>query len=190
MKRAVREKGQASLHLRDAFVPDFVAGLNSEDREAFLEVVVPILRDSLTQKEIWLQIAGSLDYARWSPALSLTAVTDVRWSGEKDVTGWIASDCEHPIRFILRWGKEGQPLSLGAPIRRRRLRSWGTPWSRALQTRYVSLYPICSKMSWIIWMTALDSLVTGSHPLRARRPGTFSPMTRRGLTIRTTRANS
>lgn len=109
LKRAVRARGQASLRdLRDEFVPEFVAGLTGEDRKAFLEDVTPILRDSLAQKEVWLQIAGSLEgqyYARWSPALSLTRVTDVNWSGEKDVTGQILSDCVYPIRFILRWGK-------------------------------------------------------------------------------------
>lgn len=109
LKRAVRARGQDSLrHLRDAFVPDFVNGLTGEDREAFLDDVTPILRDSLAQKDVWLQIAGSLDgkyYARWSPALSVSDVTDVHILGEKDVTGFISSDCQHPIRFILRWGK-------------------------------------------------------------------------------------
>lgn len=109
LKRAVRRRGQESLRdLRDAFVPNFVAGLSTEDHDAFLEDVTPILRASLGQKEVWLQIAGNIEqtyHARWSPALVLGDVIDVQILGEKDVTGCISSDCAHPIRFILRWGK-------------------------------------------------------------------------------------
>lgn len=115
LKKAVRATGKESLrHLRDVFVPEFVAGLTEEDKQEFIEDVTPILRDSLAQKDVWLQIAGTLPspgshqtefHARWSPALSITSVTGVRWSSEKDITGWIESDCAHPIRFILRWGK-------------------------------------------------------------------------------------
>lgn len=110
LKKAVRASGKESLrHVRDAFVPEFVAGLTEEDKREFIEDVTPILRDSLAQKDVWLQIAGSLledgFHTLWSPALSIQSVTGVRWSSEKDMTGWIESDCAHPIRFILRWGK-------------------------------------------------------------------------------------
>lgn len=111
LKRAVRAKGQESLlTLRDTFVPDFMASLTEADSEAFLEDVSPILQDSFSQKDVWLQVAGDIAsgsfHARWSPALSLQRVTGIRWGPtKKDITGWIESDCVYPIRFILRWGK-------------------------------------------------------------------------------------
>ena len=110
LKRAVRASGKESLRdLRDAFVPDFVASLTAQDEAEFLEDVFPVLRESLAQKDVWLQVAGDVHkgsfHCRWSPALSVSSVTGVRFGGKKDVVGELATDCAWPIRFILRWGK-------------------------------------------------------------------------------------
>ena len=110
LKRAVRLSGKESLReLRDAFVPDFVAGLTAQDEAEFLEDVFPVLRESLAQKDVWLQVAGDVHtgmfHYRWSPALSVSSVTGVRIAGQKDVVGELVTDCAWPIRFILRWGK-------------------------------------------------------------------------------------
>lgn len=110
LKRAVRLSGKESLReVRDAFVPDFVAGLTAQDEAEFLEDVFPVLRESLAQKDVWLQVAGDVHtgmfHCRWSPALSVSSVTGVRIAGQKDVVGELVTDCAWPIRFILRWGK-------------------------------------------------------------------------------------
>jgi hypothetical protein len=110
LKRAVRASGKESLRdLRDAFVPDFVASLTERDEVEFMEDVFPVLQASLAQKDVWLQVAGDvhkgLFHCRWSPALSVSSVTGVRFSGKKDVVGELVTDCAWPIRFILRWGK-------------------------------------------------------------------------------------
>lgn len=110
LKRAVRASGKESLReLRDQFVPDFVAGLTKKDEAEFLEDVFPVLQSSLAQKDVWLQVAGDAEsgmfHTRWSPALSVSSVTGVRFGGKKDVVGELETDCAWPIRFILRWGK-------------------------------------------------------------------------------------
>ena len=110
LKRAVRASGKESLReLRDQFVPDFVAGLTKKDEAEFLEDVFPVLQSSLAQKDVWLQVAGDVAsgmfHTRWSPALSVSSVTGVRFGGKKDVVGELETDCAWPIRFILRWGK-------------------------------------------------------------------------------------
>ena len=110
LKRAVRASGKESLReLRDQFVPDFVAGLTKMDEAEFLEDVFPVLQSSLAQKDVWLQVAGDVAsgmfHTRWSPALSVSSVTGVRFGGKKDVVGELETDCAWPIRFILRWGK-------------------------------------------------------------------------------------
>jgi hypothetical protein len=110
LKRAVRASGKESLReLRGQFVPDFVAGLTVQDETEFLEDVFPVLQSSLAQKDVWLQVAGDVAsgvfHTRWSPALSVSSVTGVRFGGKKDVVGELATDCAWPIRFILRWGK-------------------------------------------------------------------------------------
>lgn len=109
LKRAVRARGEESLRrLRDEFVPRFVASLTETDYRNFQDDVFPILRDSLSQKDVWLQIAGDVDgsyHARWSRALTVERCGWPIIRGEKDVTGEVDTDCEYPIRFILRWGK-------------------------------------------------------------------------------------
>ena len=110
LKRAVRDAGKESLRdLRDVFVPDFVSELTEQDKAEFLEDVAPILRESLGQKDVWLQVAGDVAtgqfHARWSPALRVSSVSGVEWESRKDVVGVIHTDCAHPIQFILRWGK-------------------------------------------------------------------------------------
>jgi hypothetical protein len=110
LKRAVRRGGKESLRdLRDQFVPDFVAGLTEADEAQLIEDVFPMLQASLAQKDVWLQVAGDVQngrfHCRWSPSLSVSSITGVRFSGKKDVTGEFITDCSWPIRFILRWGK-------------------------------------------------------------------------------------
>ena len=111
LKKAVREAGKESLlDLRDAFVPDFIQELSEKDKTEFQEDVMPILSHSLSQKDVWLQVAGEVSeegafHARWYPSLRVSSVSDVSWESRKDIVGRVHTDCAYPISFILRWGK-------------------------------------------------------------------------------------
>jgi hypothetical protein len=110
LKRAVKKRGEKSLiKLRDNFVPQFFESLTDQDIEEFKEDVFPILLSSFEQKHAWLQIAGDLStgnyYFKWTPSLSISNIHNISFSFKKDIDITIESDCEYPIRGILRWGK-------------------------------------------------------------------------------------
>lgn len=92
---------------RDEFVSEFAATCDATDVTCLAEDVLPLIRDSLAQKDVWLQIAGDVNGAfhfAWSPKLSVTRVDAVTIRKGRDIEIDITCDNGFQCGGILRWG--------------------------------------------------------------------------------------
>jgi hypothetical protein len=102
--------GKSLTKERDEFVEEFFGGLSSADCVSLAEDLSPLVRDSLGQKDVWLQIAGDVAkdfHFAWSPQLRVDRIKCVNFKKGRDVE--IGVECECPsgeFKFggILRWG--------------------------------------------------------------------------------------
>lgn len=99
--------GKSLTAERDEFVSEFYASCGDADCAALAEDILPLVRDSLAQKDVWLQIAGSVDgafHCAWSPQLHVERIERVTIKKGRDIE--IAVECDGGFKFggILRWG--------------------------------------------------------------------------------------
>jgi hypothetical protein len=94
---------------RDEFVKKFYEECNEQDIQFLKEDILPIVKESLSQKHYWLQIAGSLEtgkfHCAWSKQLEINTIKNIKIELRSDI--WIVVDCENNFSFeaILRFGK-------------------------------------------------------------------------------------
>jgi hypothetical protein len=110
LKRVVRASlGTSLVAERDEFVEEFYAGCTDVDCTELAEDVLPLARDCLAEKEVWLQIAGDVELGEfnfaWSPGFTITEVKRVQIKKATDIL--ISVECNDGFTFggILRWGK-------------------------------------------------------------------------------------
>lgn len=105
--------GKSLTAERDEFVAEFYTALSADTETTaaaaaeLAEDILPLVRDSLAQKDVWLQIAGDINgtfHCAWSPQLLVTRVDSVTIHKGRDIE--IAVNCDGDFRFggILRWG--------------------------------------------------------------------------------------
>jgi hypothetical protein len=99
--------GKSLTAERDEFVAEFFTTCDAEDSASLAEDILPLVRDSLAQKDVWLQITGDVNgafHCAWSPQLTVTRVERVTIVKSCDIE--IAIECDGDFKFggILRWG--------------------------------------------------------------------------------------
>lgn len=99
--------GKSLTAERDEYVGEFFASCADADCFKLAADILPLVRDSLAQKDVWLQVAGDVRgdfHLAWSPALRVESVERVTIKKGRDIE--IAVECDGDFKFggILRWG--------------------------------------------------------------------------------------
>jgi hypothetical protein len=109
LKSKVRERRgpKASLLEKRAIVLDALE-ITEEDKHTLVTEVMSIVKDVLSQKELWLSIHGNLEsdfHAVWYPQFTIDDIKDVVIEKKRDLE--LTFVCSNDFKFhgILRWGK-------------------------------------------------------------------------------------
>jgi hypothetical protein len=110
LKRVVRAsvKGGSLKAERDELVEEFYAGCTDVDCAELAEDILPLVRECLAEKQVWLQIAGDIERGEfnfaWSPQFTVSEIKSVRILKASDIK--IEVECNDGFNFggILRWG--------------------------------------------------------------------------------------
>lgn len=109
LKSKVRERrgSNASLLEKRAIVLDALE-ITEEDKHTLVTEVMAIVKDVLSQKELWLSIHGNLEsdfHAIWYPQFTIDDIKDVVIEKKRDLK--LTFVCSNDFQFngILRWGK-------------------------------------------------------------------------------------
>ena len=99
--------GKSLTAERDEFVAEFVTSCDAGECARLAEDILPLVRDSLGQKDVWLQIAGDVNgdfHLAWSPQLCVERIERVTIVAGRDIE--LAVECGADFKFggILRWG--------------------------------------------------------------------------------------
>lgn len=93
---------------RDVFVAEFFETCGEEDRRSLAEDILPLVQESLHQKDVWLQVAGDVEsgifHFKWSLPLRVNHIESVAIEKGKDIE--LRIQCNDGFGFggILRWG--------------------------------------------------------------------------------------
>jgi hypothetical protein len=82
--------------------------ITKEDKQLFIQEVLPIANQALEQKDYWLTIHGPVTgdfHVAWFPKFTITAIKDVIVSKNLDIEFEFLCADEFTFRAILRWGK-------------------------------------------------------------------------------------
>jgi hypothetical protein len=99
--------GKSLTAERDEFVTEFYAVCDDAECVRLGEDIFPLVRDSLAEKDVWLQIAGDVTgrfHFAWSPALRVTGVERVEFKKGRDIEFRVTCDGGFTFGGILRWG--------------------------------------------------------------------------------------
>jgi len=99
--------GKSLTAERDEFVAEFSASCDEADCVSLKEDILPLVRDSLAQKDVWLQIAGAVNgefHFAWSPQLRVSRVDNVVIRRGRDIELSVTCDGGFQFGGILRWG--------------------------------------------------------------------------------------
>jgi hypothetical protein len=111
---------------RDEFVNEFYETCSESDCETLKEDILPLVQESLSQKNVWLQVAGDIEsgkfyhkwskqlvvtkiesgkfYHKWSKQLVVTKIESVTIKKGKDILIEVVCDNNFTFGGILRWG--------------------------------------------------------------------------------------
>lgn len=92
---------------RDEFVEIFFKTCDGKAAAELAEDIYPLVRDSLAQKDVWLQVAGDVNgayYFAWSPPLRVSRIDRVEFKKGRDIEFTVYCDNDFQFSGILRWG--------------------------------------------------------------------------------------
>lgn len=92
---------------RDEFVEMFYERCDAAAGVELAEDIYPLVRDSLAQKDVWLQVAGDVNgayYFAWSPPLRVSRIDRVEFKKGRDIEFTVYCDNDFKFNGILRWG--------------------------------------------------------------------------------------
>lgn len=99
------EKGSLKTE-RDEFVQGFE--WSEEDERQLAEDVFPLIQSSFAEKDVWLQIAGSVEtgdfYFAWRDPIRIQRVERITIEKKKDIEFTVECDSGLVVHGILRWG--------------------------------------------------------------------------------------
>lgn len=109
LKSKVRERRgpRASLLEKRAIVIGAL-DITEEDKHILIAEVMTIVKDVLSQKELWLGIHGNLDsnfHAVWYPQFTIDEIKEVIVEKKKDLKFTFVCSNDFKFHGILRWGK-------------------------------------------------------------------------------------
>ena len=99
------EKGSLKAE-RDEFVQGF--NWSEEDNQHLAEDVFPLIQSSFAEKDVWLQIAGSVEngdfHFAWRDPIRIQRVERITIEKKKDIEFTVECDDGVVVHGILRWG--------------------------------------------------------------------------------------
>jgi hypothetical protein len=96
------------LKERDDFVEKFIKECNENDLILLKEDILPLLKNTLNEKDYWLQVSGDIlnekFYFNWYEKLIVNEINEINIYKKKDIEITFKCDNNFSFKGILRWG--------------------------------------------------------------------------------------